>query len=88
MVEFPCFGPHPNGTTLEQFEVNSKLSWKTFSSYKSIMHLIFLGVLMETYLKKTKTMSKNCLKKLSLPLFPRNVAKIKKTNWPTVQKVG
>ena len=27
-------------------------------------------------------------KKLSLPLFPRYVAKIKKINWPTVQKVG
>ena len=28
------------------------------------------------------------LTRLSLPLFPRYVAKIKKTNWPTVQKVS
>ena len=37
-----------------------------------------------TFLKFIKSVSK----KLTLPLFLRYVARIKKTNWPTVQKVG
>ena len=34
------------------------------------------------------TIVEKLLVKLSFPLFPSYVAKIKKINWPTVQKVG
>ena len=44
--------------------------------------------LLRQHIEDELTSVKKLSKKLSLPVFPRYVAKIKKINWPTVLKVG